>query len=285
MGAPRRSPPGHLKTLRLPAVAMLAAALCSGCWVTAKQGDEMRTAAEGRDQRIAQLEDQARMSQEQLAGKIAQLEDVLERATKVLHRSSADVGAQVEGLMQQQGAIEGQIAELQHALQQLTRETAEKRVALEAQLAELATAKRGVQLKAEEIPADPPSHFATAYDVYKKGDYERARALFRAYVQRHPKDAKAGNAQYWIAATYTQKNKPATALGEYRKVISQHGDSGAVNVALYGMGDAFYRLHACSDAQDALKALLKRKPKKGLRQRTDALIKAIKGASAGYCTS
>ena len=274
-----------MASTRTTAAVVLLGATLSGCWVTAKQGDEMRTSADARDQRITQLEDQARLNQEQLASKVAELEDVLARATKVLHRSSADVGAQVEKLMEQQGAIEGQIAELTHTLQQLTLETAEKRAALETQLAELATAKRGAQLAPDDIPADPDQHFAAAYDAYKKADYDRTRALFRAYLEKYPTDAKAGNAQYWIAAAYTQSNKPATALGEYRKVISQYGESGAVNVSLYGMGDAFYRLHACSDARDALKALLKRKPNKDLHERTDTLIREINSAAADYCTS
>ena len=260
--------------------------LClSGCWVTARQGQEMRTAADARDQRIAQLEQQARQNQEQLAGKIQQLEELLQRATKILHRASAEVGAQVETLAEKQEVVDGQIAEVKHALTMLTRETAEKRAILKTQLADLAVSKRGVQLTAADIPADPGPHFAAAYDAYKKTDLKRARALFRAYLERYPDDEKAGNAQYWIAATYTQNNKPATALGEYRKVIADHGHSGAVNVALYGMGDAFYKLHACSDARDALKALVKRKPKKGLRERAEALIKSIKGAESGYCTS
>ena len=54
---------------------------------------------------------------------------------------------------------------------------------------------------------------------------------------------------------------------------------------LYGMADAFFRLHACTDAKDALDALTKRKPSKALEERAKQLVKAIKGAPKGYCTS
>jgi len=88
-----------------------------------------------------------------------------------------------------------------------------------------------------------------------------------------------------VAATYSQESKPATALGEYRKVISQYSKSGAVNVSLYGMADAFYRLHACTDAKAAISALLKRKPKDDLTARAKTLLQEIKQAKRGYCTS
>jgi hypothetical protein len=58
-----------------------------------------------------------------------------------------------------------------------------------------------------------------------------------------------------------------------------------VNVALYGMADAFFRLHACTDAKSALDALLKRKPKESLAARAKALQDQIKKAPAGQCTS
>jgi len=42
------------------------------------------------------------------------------------------------------------------------------------------------------------------------------------------------------------------------------------------MADAFYRLHACTDAKGALDALVKRKPSKTLEERAKQLTKAIK---------
>ena len=81
------------------------------------------------------------------------------------------------------------------------------------------------------------------------------------------------------------QNKPATALGEYRKVISNYPKSPAVDTALYGMADAFYRLHACSDAKGAVDALIKRKPSKALEDRAKQLGKVLKSVAKDYCTS
>lgn len=259
------------------------AGLClglGGCFMTAEQGQQLQLEAQARDARIAQLEEQSRTQTEQLAAKIAELEEVLQRATAILHRSSADAGAQVEQLGQQQASLEGRFAELEHKLDTLGRDIAERVVALEKGAAPV---QAQPALRPEDIPEDADAHFAAAYDAYKRGDYANTRALFSAFLERHPKDERAGNAQYWIGATYTQENKPATALGEYRKVLANHGKSSAANVALYGMGDAFYRLHACSDAIDALKALIKRNPGAALRQRTEDLLKIVTAAGADYC--
>jgi hypothetical protein len=51
------------------------------------------------------------------------------------------------------------------------------------------------------------------------------------------------------------------------------------------MADAFFRLHACTDAKGALDALTKRKPSKTLEERVKQLNHAIKDAPKGFCTS
>ena len=68
-------------------------------------------------------------------------------------------------------------------------------------------------------------------------------------------------------------------------MIAEHGKSSAVNVALYGMADAFYRLNACTDAKSALQALIKRKPDATLNDRAKKLLKDVEKAPKGYCTS
>jgi tol-pal system protein YbgF len=136
-----------------------------------------------------------------------------------------------------------------------------------------------------KVPEDATAHFDAAYQAYGAGKYTEARGLFREYLKRYPQDPKAGNAQYWIGASYHQEGKPATALGEYRQVITHYTQSTAVNVALFGMADAFFRLHACTDAKSALETLLRRTPDDALGERAKKLLREIKKAPAADCTS
>jgi tol-pal system protein YbgF len=245
----------------------------SGCLMTKSDGDELRTEAQARDRRIEQLEAESRKNREELEAKLRELQDVLDRATEVLKRGSADVGAQVAQMSEQIARAEGTIAELQHKVEQLDQQLMAQRTQLDEQFAKLQT------------PGSKPALVQAAYAAYQGADYDKARELWKAFLTRYPADAKAGDAQYWIGATYTQQAKPATALGEYRKVISDFPKSSAVNVALYGMADAFYRLKACADAKSALQTLIKRKPDSNLNDRAKKLLKDVEKPPKGYCTS
>ena len=75
---------------------LLAVGALSGCWMSKADGELLQTTAHARDQRLEQLESQARMNRQEIDGKVAELEEVLSRATLLLTRDSADVGAQVE---------------------------------------------------------------------------------------------------------------------------------------------------------------------------------------------
>jgi TolA-binding protein len=259
--------------------AVLACGPVSGCLMTAAQGEELRTAQRASDTRIEQLEESSNQ-------KVAELEQVLERATQVVTRNSADVGAEVQTLREQVSMLEGTTAELRHKLETLLQEYALYKADLEQRLATASTpAGAKPVLDPAEIPADAEGHYKAGTTAYQAAQYEKARALFREFLTRYPQDAKAGNAQYWIGASFLQENKAAAALGELRKVISNFGKSTAVNVSLYGMADAFFRLRACTDAKSAIEALIKRKPDAALLDRAKKLSDDIKLAPKGTCTS
>jgi TolA-binding protein len=252
-----------------------------GCLMTKSAGDELRAET---NQRIEQLEADSRRSKEEIDAKLRELQQVLDQATGVLKRGSADVGAQVEQMREQVARLEGESAELRHKLELLDQQFMAQRTQLDEQFAKMKPGAKEA-IDPTQIPADKAGHYKAAYDAYQAADYDKARGLWREYLTRYPADSKAGDAQYWIGATYTQQNKPATALGEYRKVIAEYAKSNAVNVALYGMADAFYRLHACTDAKNALQALIKRKPEAALGDRAKKLLRDLEKPPKGFCTS
>jgi TolA-binding protein len=272
---------------KVTAVARVAAAcgciMICGC-MTKAAGNEMRLALE---KQISDLQAESSTREGAIEKRLQELSDNLEKARSLLTRDSADVGAQVQTQQQRMSEIEGKIDEMTHNLSDLIEQTARARADLDDRLGKITSPKAGGELTLDpsQIPSDKAAHFAAAYDAYKGNDQDKARALFKEYVTRYPADAKTGDAQYWVGATYLVQNKPATALGEYRKVIALYPKSPAVDTALYGMADAFFRLHACTDAKGALEALAKRKPAKALDDRLKQMNKAIREAPKGYCTS
>ena len=269
--------------LRSAAVSgVLCSLALSGCLMTSGAGDEMRRQLE---ERMSELNARQEQRAQSLEKKLQELSEGLENARQLLTRDSADVGAQVQAQQQRMAELEGQLAEMTHNLNDMIEQTAKARAELDDKLGKLTSKPGEITLDPSQIPADKSAHFNAAYDAYKAADQDKARALFKEYVTRYPDDTKTGDAQYWVGATYLVQNKPATALGEYRKVIALYPKSPAVDTALYGMADAFYRLHACTDAKGALDALVKRKPSKTLEERAKQLTKAIKESPKGFCTS
>jgi len=271
----------------------LASTVLSGCflWTTAGEGDELASQVSDQEDRIQALEDNMRADREALAqsvgqarAKVAELEEVLERATKVVTRNSADLGLQVQQLQEQIQGLEGQIAEVRNQMRQQGEQLEEQRQDLEKQIQKVAE-KAGVDITLEEseIPTDRSAHYAAAEQAYQGGQHPRARALFREYVTRYPDDDRADDAQYWIGSSYLQQDRPGTALSELRKVITEYAQGDVVDDTLLDMADAFFRLNACGDAEAALQTLIRRHPRSSLIRRARAKLREVQNAPPDRC--
>ncbi len=274
---------------------VLGSTCLSGCflWTTRGEGDTLIQESQERDERISQLEAGAREERERLQAelerartKIAELEQVLERATRVVTRNSADLGAEVAETRQQIAVLEGAIAEVRNSTETNQRELTKARLDLDKRLDVLARrANIDQSIPEAEIPADAAEHFQTAYRAHQGEEYARARSLFREFIQRHSEHDDVDNAHYWIGHSYLQQDRPASALGALRQVISHHREGDAHDEALFAMADAFYRLHACTDARTALEALIQGHTESPLVRQAQIRLRQIRRPPRGYCTS
>jgi TolA-binding protein len=272
---------------RASLVAVLA--LCSnGCflWTSAGEGEGLRADVNSQSERLRKLEqaqtaqlEQLKQAEAKAQKSIEDLEAMIERATNVVQRNSADVTVSVSELQTKAAMLDGRLAELEHALEQLKSQTTT-----------VSSAQPGQDPAAsappvEQAPADKTEHFATAYRAYSERDFTKSRSLFRSYIERYRTDAQADNAQYWIGASYLVENRPATALAELRKVIENHRSGDAIDEALLDMAEAFYRLRACSDAKTTLDTLIKTQNTSPLVAKAKQKLKDVKKAPKDYCTS
>lgn len=260
-------------------------ALLSACIATTDQVDRLARRVTELETRSETLQTDVGAQIDHAKTKVAELEDVLERATQVVTRSSADTGAQVEQLQAQIARQEGAIAELQHELSRLQAEFREQQADYENRMKQLAR-RAGIDMPLEdaEIPADRDAHFQAAVAAYEAREFSTARALYRAYVSRYRDDARADDAQLAIGRSYLLEDRPATALGELRHVIADYQQGDAVPAALIAMADAFYRLRACGEARSALDALIRAHPRSPLVTEARTKLRDIQRAPAGYCT-
>ena len=212
---------------------------------------QMREDIAAQGQRLDALE-------QDLEVKRKELEETLTEASRVLRRNSADQGLLIEQAQERIDMVEGQFAEVKNEIDAANRESVERDVQLQRRLDEVARAAgMDVPLEAEQIPRSKSKHYAAAEDALRVGNHSYARGLFREYVNRYPKDGKADDAQYSLGVSYLRQGQPAAALGEFRKVLSDHRDGDVIDLTLFEMSDAFLQVRACKDAKTALDALLK----------------------------
>jgi tol-pal system protein YbgF len=91
--------------------------------------------------------------------------------------------------------------------------------------------------------------FNFAFGLVKQADYPGAEAALKAFLDAHPNDSLAGNAQYWLGQTYFARNKfpeAATAFAEgYRRFPK--GAKASEDLLYLGMslGKADQKKNAC----------------------------------------
>lgn len=85
--------------------------------------------------------------------------------------------------------------------------------------------------------ADARAAYDAAYNQLLQRDFKSAEAGFRNFLVRHPSDALAGNAQYWLGETYYVRGQFRQAadsfLTGYKKYKS--GDKAPANLLKLGM--------------------------------------------------
>lgn len=244
----------------------------------------MRSRLDTLDGRLSDVERGVGDEVERAHTKVAELEEVLERATALVTRSSADTGAQVEVLQQQLAVQEGAIDELRHELSRMQEEFREQQGDYEDRMKKLAR-RAGIDMPVDdaEIPASREEHYQAALRANEAREFSQARALLRAYITRYPDDARADDAQLMVGRSYLQEDRPATALGELRRVITVYASGDQVNDALLSMADAFYRLHACDEARSSLEAFLSRDRRHPRAAEARRRLTEIQRAPSGYC--
>ncbi len=281
----RTSRSAELSPLRLALVLVLGSASLSACWTSAADGEALRGRVRGLEQGQERQREELQAEIANAATKVQELEEVLDRATKLVTRNSADTGAQVEQLQQQVMALEGQLAELRNEVQRQQTASGEERAAIQRQLKRIA-GRVGIDSAVDdsEIPADAGEHFALAERAFATREFSRARTLYRAFVQRHGDDERVDNAQYRIGASYLEEQRPATALGELQRVVADHPRGDVADDALLGMAQAFYALHACTDARTTANALIRAHRRSPLLRQARALLRQVQRAPQSYCT-
>jgi TolA-binding protein len=240
-----------IRRFSLVAVALV---VLTGACVTSGEGDRMRSDINRLRERVDKMDERDAEINEQ----VARLRSVLDKATELLQRNSADLGGKVAKTESDLAALTGQLEEARHLLEDLQKKVNEQT----ARLGGLETTQNKIVDKvAPSIPDDKESLWREAQHRMNSGLREDARRFFRAFIQRFPQDPRSPQAQIALGQMSAIEGKHTQAAAEFQKVLDAYRTSPEVPEAMWLLAQSFVELKFCSDAKVLLQDLEKRYPR------------------------
>jgi tol-pal system protein YbgF len=254
---------------------LLSTLLLSGCFafVTKQEGeeinhkiDEVRGIAQKNEQRAGDLA-------KQMDAQLKRLRELVDEATKVVTRNSADVGGKVDKMQEDLAQVTGRIDDLQHASDALTKQFQDYRASSDTKLEQLTNSMTAA--KTPPVPETPDALYAEAEKRLNAAQFADARRLYETFINRYPQDTRAAKAQFNIGEAYSGEKRYANAIGAYTKVVDNFPKADIVPDAMYKNGLAFYALKYCSDARVYFQELIKRYPKTNWKSDANEQLKKL----------
>lgn len=247
------------------ALALAAAGQLGGCFAftTKHEGRELRKDVTTLEKKV----------DEGLGTKVERLEKVLGEATKLLTRNSADLGAEVSSLGEEQRRLNGLVLEAKRIADSIA-------PALEKHEVRLAELEQRLAAIEEKTAAPPPKTAAELYaegqSASSAGDYARAEAVLRTLVVKYPADPVADDAQMLRGEVWARQKAYDKALPEFQKVYDKYPSSPLADQALWRAGEMAEALKWCTDARAYYGLLRQKYPKSPLVNKAKAKDAAIK---------
>ena len=217
---------------------------------------------------------------------VVRLHKVLDEATALLTRNSADVGAKAARNEADIAALTGRIEELNHNLDQQLRQSGDDRVRIETRLAALEQTQTKIADKvALTMPDDKEQLWSQAAARLAAGQRDEARRFYRSFISRFPQEPRAPQAYLALGQSYTQESKYPNAAAEFQKVLDNYASSPEVPEAMWQLSHAFVELHFCTDARSLLGDLMKRYPKSARAADAKTELKSIAKLPKSACSS
>jgi tol-pal system protein YbgF len=96
--------------------------------------------------------------------------------------------------------------------------------------------------------ATPQEQYNYAFGLLRQANYPAAEQSLRAFVQQHPNDPLAGNAQYWLGETYYVRQDYTNAAAVFAEGYQKYPKGGKAADNLLKLGMALGQLGQKSDA-------------------------------------
>lgn len=239
----------------LAAVALQATAACYPIWL-GNSLDERVTALEN-----ASMENRAALddTRRDLSKRIEDLQQTLDNMARHATRTSAEVAAATEELIQQLQRLQGEVAEAQFREETFRQRFEQLKRQVAALGGEEALRKYEARRGLDKIqrPADKQQFFDLAKRYYDEGEYEISRQLFDEFIRKWRYDALAPQAQLYVGDSLFAEKKYREAILAYQKIRETWPRSAQIPDALYKLGISFLELHLRNEGRQFLEEAAK----------------------------
>lgn len=251
--------------MRLTTLCPILALALSGCfWATTKsEGEALR-------KDVTTLQDRIGTKEKELGEQVEQLKKVLDDATRLLKRNSADLGADVEALRTELRTANGLVAAMTNTVNDLKTSFDAYKKQNDARLDSL-------EQRLGQLESGKPSANSSPDDLWKLGStafeaarYSDAIDIFKRLHQSFPTHERADDAIYFKGQAFTNLKDWEKAIGAYQQLGDKFPDGALTDDGYYFAALAAQNLKQCSEARAYLN-IVKTKFKKSnvLKQATD----------------
>ena len=250
--------------------------------MTTGEGEKMRADIDSLRTKLDEIEKRDKEYKEQ----VVRLRTVLDQATKLLTRNSADVGAKAAKAEQDIAVLQGRIEEMAHSIELANRQATDDRTRLETRVAAMEQLQTKIVDKvAPTMPDDKEQLWQQAAQRLASGQRDDGRRFYRVFIQRFPQDPRAPQAYLAIGMSFVQESKHPNAANEFRNVLTNYATAPEVPEAMWQLSLAFVQLKWCTDAKALLNDLAKRYPKSPRANDAKGELKTIAKLPKNSCTS
>lgn len=110
------------------------------------------------------------------------------------------------------------------------------------------SAAAGRTLGASASEGSPSAQYNHAFGLLRHADYASAETALKSFVEQHPKDPMAGNAQYWLAETYYARGRYNDAASAFAEGYKRYPKSGKAADGLLKLGMSLARANQQQNA-------------------------------------
>ncbi|MGV8057189.1 MAG: tol-pal system protein YbgF [Smithellaceae bacterium] len=123
---------------------------------------------------------------------------------------------------------------------------------------------------------DKENMYSLAYQLFKEGNYDKARTEFQNFLAAYPASEYSDNAQFWIGECYFFEKNYEKAILEYEKVAKNFPGGNKVPYALLKQGLSFLKLKDKTSAKLILQQVIKDYPNTNQARMARSKLQEIK---------